>query len=376
MQFLAVVPVLAALVTLAWVRKRSDGEATGKRLRVAAWIASGVVSGGLALGVFEAFPYALGYLPNPAPGWATYAYFGAVFGTTFYLLMRLVLFGATSSLHRWSCRLPREHEMTPGRHLLVEAAVLAGFVGASMVILTLVFFTGRANLPPWLVLPVAAAIFPLYNSVVVPWVEYSRAPRLSSRDLTDLEAWLDDLRIDRSLPPFAVRVQEGRLANAFAAAGLGPHLVVIGGRLLDRLTHSEVRAVLAHEIAHVELHHVPRRVLPLAVVASMLYLTCVVSLVNPLLDREELPFVLVGVALVGVLAAVFHAMLPGFFMRRMEFEADRLAVQILGDATPLANALTKLTELQGRSLEAKSWFHPPTQARLDAISALGPPVRD
>ena len=373
MLLLAVVPILAAIATLAWVRRRSDGEATGKRLRVAAWIASGVVSGGLALGVFEALPYVWGYAPKPAPGWATYAHIGAVLGTTMYIVMRLVLFGATTALHRWSCRLPREHEITLGRRLLVEAAVLAGFVGTLTVVMTLAFFAGRANLPTWLVLPVAAAIFPLYQSVVVPWVEYSRAPRLSSRDLTDLQEWLDDLRVDRGLPPFAVRVQEGRLANAFAAAGLGPHLVVIGGRLLDRLTRSELRAVLAHEIAHVELRHVPRRVLPLAVVASMLYLACIFSLVNPLLDKQELPFVLAGVALVGVLAAVFHGILPGFFMRRMEFEADRLAVRMLGDATPLANALTKLNELHGRPLDAKSVFHPPTQARLDAIHAL--PIR-
>ena len=372
MQFLAVVPVLAALATLAWVRRRSDGEATGKRLRVMAWIASGVVSGGLAFGFFEGLPHILELIPNPHPGWAAYAHLGVIVGTSTYMVMRLVVFGATVALHRWSCRLPPDHAVPLGHRLLIETAVLAGLVGVSIVIMTVAFLAGLANLPHWLVLPFIAAIVPLYQTVVVPWMVYSRAPRLSSRNLTDLENWLDELRVDRGLPPFAVRVQEGRLANAFATAGLGRHLVVIGGRLIDRLDRAELRAVLAHEIAHVELRHVPRRVLPVVMAGTLLFLVCIVSFVNPLLDTEELPFVLAGVALLAVFATICHAIVPGFFMRRLEFQADRQAVGMLGDALPLANALVKLAELNGQSLDAKSMFHPTTRTRLKAIGALSP----
>ena len=88
---------------------------------------------------------------------------------------------------------------------------------------------------------------------------------------------------------------------------------------------------------------------------------------NPLFDRYEVPFIVAAVALVGVSAILFLAVLPGFFMRRMEYEADKLAVEMLGDPRPLVSALNKLADLNKQPLNAKSWSHPPLQARIDTI---------
>ena len=164
--------------------------------------------------------------------------------------------------------------------------------------------------------------------------------------------------------------KKGRLANAFATGGLGAHLVVIGGGLLDRMSASELRAVLAHEIAHVAHGHVPRRILPLIVLGATLHVACLVLFVNPLFDMDEWPFLLAGIASAGASGGLFLIALPGVFMHKMEFQADRLAVELLGEGEPLIAALTKLADLNKHPLDAKSWSHPSTQARLDAIRAL------
>ncbi|MDE0190139.1 MAG: M48 family metalloprotease, partial [Gammaproteobacteria bacterium] len=228
------------------------------------------------------------------------------------------------------------------------------------------------GLPVWAVVPLVVAILPLYQTFALPWITYLRAPRLTSRNIANVEAWLENLRLERGLPSFHVRIQEGRIANAFATAGLGAHLVVIGGGLLGRMSHPQLCALLAHEVAHVVKRHVPRLVLPLTILGTWLHVLCVISFANPLFDREGPLFVVAGAALAGAFAGLFIIALPGFFMRRMEFQADRLAAEMLGDGELLVDALTKLAELNKQPLDAKSWSHPTMQARIDAIRALAP----
>ena len=159
----------------------------------------------------------------------------------------------------------------------------------------------------------------------------------------------------------------------FATAGLGAHLVVIGGGLLERMSHSQLCAVLAHELAHVVKRHVPRLVLPLTIVGALLHLLVVVTFAHPLFDGDELLFVIARAILSGASGGLFLVALPGFFMRRMELQADRLAVEMLGDGEPLVDALTTLAELNNQPLDARSWSHPTMQTRIDAIRALGTP---
>ena len=54
-------------------------------------------------------------------------------------------------------------------------------------------------------------------------------------------------------------------------------------------------------------------------------------------------------------------------MRRMEFGADRLAAEMLGDGELLAQALERLSQITGQRLNEWSWSHPPLQARIAAL---------
>ena len=373
MQLLAVAAALAscALAALLWIRSKSDGEEPDQRTNTIAWSASFVVGVSVVLCALVGINQ-MDHALNPGfevGGWPLPLVLGAFMGLAMYLLMRVLLFGVSSFLHRWSCRLPKETTDTFRHRLAVEVLVLGGFVLAFVLVMSLAIFTSPI-IPTWALLPFLVAILPLYHTFLLPWVLFLRAPQSSARDMTETEAWLDQLRLQRELPRFCVRIQEGRIANAFATAGLGAHLVVIGGGLLERMSHSQLCAVLAHEVAHVVKRHVPRLVLPLTIVGAWLHVLCVMSFANPLFDTEESLFVVSGAALAGAFGGLFLVALPGFFMRRMEFQADRLAVEMLGDGELLIDALTKLAELNKQPLDAKSWSHPTMQARIDAIRAL------
>ena len=364
---------LAALPVLLWVRSKSNGEEPGHRVNQMTWIAALVLGAATALSTVEAFLATIwAWIDLRAAGWLTSALSGALIGLTMYVSIWVSLYKVAAAAHRWSCRLPPEHAATWRDKLLAEVCLLLGIVVGVAFAMVL----GRAaitiGLPAWAIVPLVVAIVPLYQTFALPWLTYLRAPRLTSRNIADVEAWLENLRLERGLPRFHVRLQEGRIANAFATGGLRAHLVVIGGRLLERMSHSQLCAVLAHEVAHVAKRHVPRLVLPLTIVGTCLHVLSVISFVHPLFDREEPLYMVAGAALAGAFAGLFIVALPGFFMRRMEFQADRLAVEMLGDGELLVDALTRLAELNKQPLDAKSWSHPTMQARIDAIRALAP----
>ena len=373
MQLLVIALLLVppALIALCWIRSKSDGEETGKRLDTAAWLVSITVGAVLALGFLPIIIHLWGYLPGTdLNDWLKPVRAGATMGASVYVLMRLLACQVPIALHRWTCRLPPEHVDTLGHRLVVELSILAGFMVVFAVMISLALLVGSLDLPTWPFLPLLVGLFPLYQTFGIPWLQFLRAPRLTSRNIVDVEAWLDRLCRERKLPRFSVRIQEGRLANAFAGGGFGAHLIVIGGGLLDGMSVSQLRAVLAHEIGHVEQGHVPRFILPLLVTGLTLHVLCVMTFSNPLFAQDTLLSVAAGAGLAGVSAALFLLGLPGFFMRKMEFQADRLAVDMIGDGEELVDALTKLAELNRESLGSRSWSHPTIQARIDAIRSL------
>ncbi|MDE0661709.1 MAG: M48 family metalloprotease [Gammaproteobacteria bacterium] len=364
---------LAALPVLLWVRSKSNGEEPGHRVNQMTWIAALVMGGGAALTSLEALSATVWtWIDRPSNAWLSSLCLGAMMGLTIYVSIWVALFRLAAAVHRWSFRLPPEQAASWRDKLPVEVCLLLATVGGIAFAVVLGHAATTIGLPVWAVVPLMVAILPLYQTFALPWLTYLRAPRLTSRNIADVEAWLEDLRLERRLPSFHVRIQEGRIANAFATAGLGAHLVVIGGRLLERMSHSQLCAVLAHEVAHVVKRHVPRLVLPLTIVGTWLHVLCVISFVHPLFDRQEPLLVVTGAALAGAFAGLFIVAIPGVFMRRMEFQADRLAVEMLGDGEPLVDALTKLAELNKQPLDARSWSHPTMQARIDAIRALEP----
>jgi Zn-dependent protease with chaperone function len=155
-------------------------------------------------------------------------------------------------------------------------------------------------------------------------------------------------------------------ASIFRTVGLTTGLV-------EKLEPEEVRAVIAHEIGHLKARH-PHRTFAGTVVLFVLILVgweWLRSLIaSRLSDRAgdvfNFPFLFV------VVSNILIALLLGPLRRRREREADRFAVQWIGDSELVIRALTKVSQSIGnparlkRSDEALS-SHPSLQNRIDAI---------
>ena len=181
-------------------------------------------------------------------------------------------------------------------------------------------------------------------------------------------------------------VMDGSRRSAHGNAyftGLGAaKRVVFFDTLLAKLTPGEVEAVLAHELGHFKLHHVPKTMIGLF--AGSL---AALALLGWLAGQSGF---YVGLGLAPNLAApndalallLFMLVLPSFtffvspvlaqFSRRHEFQADAFACQ-QADGRDLARALLKLhadnaSTLTPDPLYVRFYYsHPPASERLAAL---------
>ena len=242
-----------------------------------------------------------------------------------------------------------------------------GFVGAGAVVFAMVPLGGTAF--SFLVVPLAACLVPLYETWLSPWLQSWRSRRLGDTPHAELEAWLAELANDRPVPRFRVRVQEGQEHNAHATGGVFRNLVLVGGGLVAGMTTPQLQAVLAHEIAHVIRRDV-QKLLAAIVIGATCHATVLVHLVNPNLDHANAMAPVLGMAYAGFVAPLAYIVIPGLVSRRLEYGADRLAAELLGDPEQMMGALDRLCELRDIPRDKKSLTHPTANDRIDALRKL------
>ena len=211
------------------------------------------------------------------------------------------------------------------------------------------------------------------------------------------ERWLFDTvaklaqRAQIAMPEVAI--YEGE-PNAFAT---GPSknnsLVAVSTGLLYSMTHREIEAVLAHEVAHIKNGDMVTMTLIQGVVNTFVFfLARVVGyLVDSFLrrDNEESSGPGIGYTITVIVCDIVFGILASvivmYFSRQREFRADAGAAQLMGETAPMVDALRRLGGMAPNSLpsnmaasgiSAKSgWLslfssHPAMEDRIAALQAM------
>jgi len=187
--------------------------------------------------------------------------------------------------------------------------------------------------------------------------------------------------------------------NAFATGRNPEHAAVaVTEGILNVVSHEELEGVLAHELSHVR----NRDILIGAVAASVA--TAIMMLARIAMwgaifgggrddDRDSGPFGAIASLLLIFLAPVAALLIQMAVSRSRESQADRSGAELLGDATPLANALIKIdaaakqtpapalspavshvflqNPLRGQNVSKLFMSHPPLEERLEQLRELG-----
>ncbi len=154
--------------------------------------------------------------------------------------------------------------------------------------------------------------------------------------------------------------------------------IVFFDTLLERLTHNEILAVLAHELGHFAHNHVKKRIFALFLISfAGLYLL-------DFLKSNEWFYFGLGVTeqsnatalllfvLISPLVLFFIRPIMAFYSRKNEYEADAYACKYT-PASDLKNSLIKLYRDNASTLTPDSLYsafydsHPPAIARIGAL---------
>lgn len=227
-----------------------------------------------------------------------------------------------------------------------------------------------------------------------PMAKWSTGAQVIETPRTQTETWLMEtvatLARDAGLPMPEVAIYEGE-PNAFAT---GPSksnsLVAVSTGLLSGMTHDEVKAVLAHEVAHIQNGDMVTLTLIQGVVNTFVFFLARVvgHVVDSAMRRntEESSGPGIGyMATVFVCEMVFGllaSLIVMYFSRQREFRADSGAAALMGSPAPMVAALRRLGGMQAGELPANmaasgiaggggfmALFasHPPLEDRIAAL---------
>ena len=200
------------------------------------------------------------------------------------------------------------------------------------------------------------------------------------------EAWLVETvrrladRAGIGMPEVAV--YEGE-PNAFATGAFkNSALVAVSTGLLQSMSHEEVEAVLAHEVAHVANGDMVTLTLIQGVVNTfVVFLSRIVgAIVDKAVFRTERgtgPGYFITVMVCQIVFGILASIIVAWFSRQREFRADAGSADYLGSPTPMVNALARLGGLApGELPKAMSGFGITDKGGVMALSATHPPIEE
>ena len=165
---------------------------------------------------------------------------------------------------------------------------------------------------------------------------------------------------------YRIRIIKGKIENAFAT-GVFPFTktILIGEPLCEKMTDNELKGVIFHEIGHLKLGHLYIMFF-LNMVSSIIFVF-IYSFSENIIESQHYRDTImepVIVALEGLIYGVIaFILIPYFFQRRLEYQADAFAVRKVG-AEQYVQTLEKLNEITENKMMKGSVTHPSLKNRI------------
>jgi len=223
-------------------------------------------------------------------------------------------------------------------------------------------------------------------------LKMSRARALKPGEAPEVVIDVQDLATRARIPVPRLYLIPSQQPNAFAT-GRNPKnsAVAVTEGLVTLMPRDQVRAVLAHELAHIR-----NRDVLVTTIAAMI--GAAISAVANFLqfqwlfggDDDESPLGMIGTIVAIIVAPLAAMLLQLAISRQREYLADNTAAELLGRGRPLADALGTLERgvaalpmqvnpataslyianpLSGRGMAALFSTHPPIRARIARLQA-------
>lgn len=220
---------------------------------------------------------------------------------------------------------------------------------------------------------VGAAVALSAATVISFWSFWSAAPNLIARThaIPVIDAGIlrmvDDMAAAAGISsPGVYEIDESQPNALVIGGGEGTSTIILTSGLRSHLTDDELRAVIAHELAHIRNRDILTCTLAATLISAIIALALTLAIVVSGLSRQK------GssntVVLLAVIAPVIAFILKFAMVRSIEYRADRDAAFLCGGPSDLISALCKLDRLSHQIKNGVALMHP----RFASLSIVNP----
>jgi heat shock protein HtpX len=268
----------------------------------------------------------------------------------------------------------------------LKTAVLLGAIGGLFVLLgTMLGGVGGALIGMVIAFAITGGSYWFSDRLAV---RAAHATEVSAVQAPELHAMVDELAGRAGLPKPKVYISPSPQPNAFATGRNPSHsAVAVTEGLMQQCPPEEVRAVLAHEMAHIRNRDILIGSIAAAIATAISFvanMAMFAGLFGGSSDDDEGPSG-ASMLIMAIVAPIAAGMLQMAVSRSREFEADRVGSRINGDPLALASALRRLERVSQQApmdiapAQASAWIVNPLTGNRRDMSRLfmtHPPIEE
>jgi len=268
---------------------------------------------------------------------------------------------------------------------LIKVIILSVVIGGPLLALVLWFFETCGPLA-WLYCWVGVVLISVLLQLLAPVLIMPLFNKFTPLEEGSLKNKIEEYATREQFKIQGIFTMDGSKrstkANAFFTGFGRFRKIVFFDNLMDKLSEEEIIAVLAHEMGHYKLHHIPK-----LLIASIIQTGILFFLLSLFIANEGL-FAAFSMDHLSIYASLFFfgflytpinlliSILFNLFARKNEFQADKYAVSSTGGSQQLVNGLKKLSRTNLSNLTPHPLFvflhysHPPILERIKTLRRL------
>jgi STE24 endopeptidase len=266
----------------------------------------------------------------------------------------------------------------------LKAWLLGALIGAP-VIAAILWFFAKAGPGAWLYCWLAMGAFQFVLMVLAPVLIMPLFNKYTPLEEGDLRTAIERYAAAEGFRMRGVYKMDGSRrsgkSNAFFTGLGGFRRIVLFDTLIANHSVAELVAIVAHEMGHYKLKHIPRMIALSLATSGLMFFLLSLFMENPRLfaafrmERTSVYASLFFFAMLYTPIATVMSIAGNALSRRHEFEADAYAAGTTGTALPMIAGLKKLSSDNLSNLTPHplkvflSYSHPPVLARIRALQA-------
>ena len=230
------------------------------------------------------------------------------------------------------------------RNTLLIMAVFVGLISAIGYLVSLYF--GNSSITVWVLVGAAIYAFIQYFAASSIALSMTGAKQIEKKDNPRLFRVVENLAITLGIPTPKVYLIDDPAPNAFATTGL-----------LEIMDDSELEAVMAHEMGHVQNYDIRLSMIAFGLVSVIGLLADIVLRMfffsGDRRDNNLNPVVLAFGIVIIILAPIIATIIQLAISRQREYLADATSVLTTHDSASMVDALQKL-QTYGRPMQKQN----------------------